>query len=791
MPANADSVVVELIAKNEQFNADVKSSAATYQQSMTAIEGAATGAEKGHGRLTASVGNSRIAMMEFQHVARGTADQLAAGAPLTQALASHMAMLGEAVGLAGGAFGKVGAVLSGPWGLALTAAIGLVSVLISKHQDEADTLEEVIKKKQKHREETALSEQADALWAKTIDGLTESQKKLNDEMGKRLQIQSVLDAGALDKARASLEKLGQAIEAAQTDPNVSPERLKKLQDAFHEAVRGILQDTMLVGQQQGAAMVDLNARAKEWADAQQDIINRLQGYHPELLGQSASLNAAFTAMNKAVQDAAHAGVGFDSFTKQVDVLNNRLAESPGYVKDYITQLKALAKQLEDVAAASKIDPVKVFKQNLIGAEGTGANRMGSSAFGVGQFMPSTWEHYFSQAYPDQFSSMSRAQVDSLRSDKAVAEGVIDAATKDYVSILQSAGQRITAAALYTMHLLSAGDPRGTVALRLLNAPADQPTSSFLSGGVLRGNPFLNTTAGDARAAIARRIGDSSGPISQGSLAIYRQSTEEERKRAEELTKIENRESSISLLKEQQVNFVQQFNAEQSKTTTLLGQAESATKDWDKEYERLIDGQKEFNQFGGQMVDEILNPDNWRHWGDTAKNVLHEVLNEIIALGVANPLKNLLFGQNNPTLGGIFSMFGGKGGGGGAGVGGLGDFSNSFGAIAGAPHFAGGGIMSVGGYGGTDNNLLSINGAPRAMVSGDEQLAVIPSSARAASGFGGAGVRVVVGVEANDYFDAKVMSVTGPAIAQSSMAAANGGAVLSRRNLSRESQHRLE
>jgi hypothetical protein len=78
-----------------------------------------------------------------------------------------------------------------------------------------------------------------------------------------------------------------------------------------------------------------------------------------------------------------------------------------------------------------------------------------------------------------------------------------------------------------------------------------------------------------------------------------------------------------------------------------------------------------------------------------------------------------------------------------------------------------------------------------MVSGDEQLSVIPSNARAASAFGGSGVRVVIGVQANDFFEGKVMSITGPAIAQSSAAAANGGAVISRRNLSREAQHRLE
>lgn len=108
-----------------------------------------------------------------------------------------------------------------------------------------------------------------------------------------------------------------------------------------------------------------------------------------------------------------------------------------------------------------------------------------------------------------------------------------------------------------------------------------------------------------------------------------------------------------------------------------------------------------------------------------------------------------------------------------------------------PTLAGGGAGIIGGFGGTDNNLLALNGQPVAWVSKGETLSVSPSNARAASPWGSSPAMVIVGVQASEYFDGRVLSVTGPVIAQSSTAAAQGGAGLARDNLARKSLHRLE
>jgi hypothetical protein len=797
MAAEADRVVVELIAKNDQFDANVRQSSAAYQRGMKDIETAGMGAEKAHGRLTASVGNSRIAMLEFQHIARGTADQIAAGAPLTQVLAQHMGMLGQAVTLAGGSFGRVGAVLGGPWGLALTVAAAGVATLIMRHKEETDTVEAVLQKRMKMHEQTLLNKQADEAWAHTLDGLIEGLQKTNDELGKRLKLQPVVDEQSLQQANAQLLKLGQGLVAAEDDPNTAPARLAKLRQAFSEAVKEVHNLTLLLGREEGQAITDLGARADQWAARQQDIIDRLQGYHPELQAFGADINAAFALMKKAVTDAAGANVPFDDVTRQVDALNNKLAQSPGSVREYVAELKKLATQLEAAADAAKklakVDPVAQFKAGIIGAEGTGPNRMGSPAAGYGQFMPGTWLTYFNRAFP-QYANMPREAKLDYRNDKAVATAVIDKATDDYVAVLQAAGQQITAAALYTMHMLSAGDPRGRVALRLLTAPDNQSARSIVGNAAVNQNGNIFTgTAAQARSAIAGRIGDSSGAVSSAAVSIANQQAAAEERLHDQVVKNLNTEQEISVTKESQSELSREITGQVMTLHDLLQSGIlPSLKSWEKEYDTIIASQEELNRFGGQLIDDVLNPDNWTSWGDMGKRVLHELEVELITLAAINPLKNLLTGSTLPTLGGLFSKLGGLFGGGPKTLFPIVNGVDPLAVLPGppAPHLAGGGSFSVGGAAG-DVHALSVDGRTRAMVSGTETVAVIPSNARAASPSAAQIVQVILGVEASEYFDARVLRTAGPVIAQSSVAAANGGATIGRRNLGREAHHRLE
>jgi hypothetical protein len=64
-----------------------------------------------------------------------------------------------------------------------------------------------------------LSEEADRIWANTLDALIDRQHKLNEELGKRLQVQSLTDQSDLVAAqhdRDTEEQLGIRSSASRT-----------------------------------------------------------------------------------------------------------------------------------------------------------------------------------------------------------------------------------------------------------------------------------------------------------------------------------------------------------------------------------------------------------------------------------------------------------------------------------------------------------------------------------------------------------------------------------------------
>lgn len=110
---------------------------------------------------------------------------------------------------------------------------------------------------------------------------------------------------------------------------------------------------------------------------------------------------------------------------------------------------------------------------------------------------------------------------------------------------------------------------------------------------------------------------------------------------------------------------------------------------------------ELRSTGENFVDTVFNPNNWTSWGDLGKRVLQDLEAEFIKLALANPLKNFLFGEENPTIGGVFGQLG-KIGGGGLFGGGSGGGGNNI--VAGDEwwRFIGRGLGGIGFASGTEN-----------------------------------------------------------------------------------------
>jgi hypothetical protein len=477
-----------------------------------------------------SAGNARIAQLELMHVVRGSVDQLAAGASASQVLAMHMSMLGQAAALAGDSMGKFGRFMGGPFGLLLTVGISVLAMLVNKH-GEAKKSAESLQDAEQTLATYIMGEKV------ATDALVESLVKLNEQRSRSLETTN-------DQIRAEYSLAQATLERAKGNRAELQSELDKLKAAAKASPGEVG-----IGQQGG-----IGSEASQRNAQIASLEGRIAGLDRVITEATATMATDITAAARNL--TTHVGQANDLFDKKLAALEAKYRGTPLYSKDAkgntITTFKggslndpnlkdgrraALVAELDRaekslalarekaVAAARELDKAELgssetakeaaahFKSAVIGAEGTGANLLGSSAAGFGQFMPKTWLSYFNRLFPDK-ASLSDAAKLGFRNVREVASAVIDKATDDYVAVLKGAGQAITQANLYAVHLLGAGDAK-----KLLSAAAGTPTSSFLSAAVLRGNPFLRGTAEHARSAIASRIGDSSGAVSSGAAAI--------------------------------------------------------------------------------------------------------------------------------------------------------------------------------------------------------------------------------------------------------------------------------
>jgi hypothetical protein len=192
---SADSVVVELEAKLDGYQRDVQRGASTFDRSMKQIEGSATRAERSVGRSLTQAGQSSR-LLGYQIADIGS--QLASGSSPFLILAQQAPQVANALDGTTGAAGKMATFFSGPWGAALLAAGSILGTVIGKLIATGDETGKALKKLQEHARETAAAEKAQAIFANTLDGVTEALRKNREALDQ-------LDAGQKTAARQTLE----------------------------------------------------------------------------------------------------------------------------------------------------------------------------------------------------------------------------------------------------------------------------------------------------------------------------------------------------------------------------------------------------------------------------------------------------------------------------------------------------------------------------------------------------------------------------------------------------------
>jgi hypothetical protein len=165
------------------------------------------------------------------------------------------------------------------------------------------------------------------------------------------------------------------------------------------------------------------------------------------------------------------------------------------------------------------------------------------------------------------------------------------------------------------------------------------------------------------------------------------------------------------------------------------------------------GFQELRDFGSDFVDTVLSEDTWSSWGNAGKTILNMLKSEFVKLALLNPIKNLLNGDRAlPTLSGL--------------VGKVGSLFGKPGNNAAGTEWWSGGATYLAEHG---PELVNLPQGSRVTPAGETRRLL------GGGGMMGGEMKLKLELTPSSYFDARVVSVSGPLVAQGATAAAAGGA----------------
>lgn len=193
---------------------------------------------------------------------------------------------------------------------------------------------------------------------------------------------------------------------------------------------------------------------------------------------------------------------------------------------------------------------------------------------------------------------------------------------------------------------------------------------------------------------------------------------------------------------------------------------------------------EMNDVGGNFVDSVLDPQNWRSWGEAGQSILRELMQDVWRLAAINPLKNWLFGSELPTMNGLLGLLGG---GGGVPVA---DNSLAYARFAGAL-----GVPAPGNAAGTYDfrggwTRVGENGPENVYLPSRSQImrSSLSRQREAANDQGGRALHVTVTKSA--LFEVAVEEVAAPMMSQAMVQGAAGGAQIAQAEMNATARRRL-
>ncbi|HCB75400.1 MAG TPA: hypothetical protein DEP91_04385 [Sphingomonas bacterium] len=303
------------------------------------------------GAYVVSAGQQRAAMQNLGFQLQDFTVQVVSGQSAFTAFAQQLPQAAGSLSGFGGQVGRVGAALSSFGGVAAVVAVTALVPLIAKLLEGGDATEKLVKKMREDALESRRAADAKVIYEKSLDGVIDKQRALNDELEREIKTRQQLDQGRLDQSRQSVVDIRQGLDAQKQEV----ERARRdLMEARRQATTlGV--GSIAPGQSQAAA-AEL-VRAEQRFRAQVDRYNSI--LREGISAQDDERRAQIPLLRRQVTEATDAvAAATGRYERQLASLNEQFVARRINESEYRKRLAAEERTLEAAREAARADKRK-------------------------------------------------------------------------------------------------------------------------------------------------------------------------------------------------------------------------------------------------------------------------------------------------------------------------------------------------------------------------------------------------------------------------------------------------
>lgn len=333
-----DSTIGEVVDTVESAKAASTSLTSALGREVAAHEaviGAASGDAKATAANTTAHAGSAVASNASATAAgRSAAGNLADAAAAEVDTVAHTALARAKMSMVG--------ILAGPWGAAVTAAAAVLGSMATKLFEGAESVEDLTKKLKEDAEQAALTREAQAIFANTLDGVTDALRRNREAL-------KALDDEGKTAARRALES---AVAAKERLQGIRAETL------------ALLDQTRVLLERNRAMMVGPETKGR--IDPAQIEFTEAQGRLADIASRLAQIDADTFAADEQINEALSRRVVERQDMDAVEKIRARY-DGPGGLID-LARRRALAEGTVSTALAAQVRQLTALRDAEVKAE---------------------------------------------------------------------------------------------------------------------------------------------------------------------------------------------------------------------------------------------------------------------------------------------------------------------------------------------------------------------------------------------------------------------------------------